>query len=81
MVFSRYDIWEEPLVWSLRSRCTISSCYSRQLKPTFSLVRNLLVLQSHVVIERCLDYEKVQVIALNYNLKQKMAMFDDVLSE
>ncbi len=81
MVFSKYDIWEGPLVWSLHSQCAISTCCPRQLNPTFSLVRRLLASQSHVVIERYPSCDRVQVIALNCNLNQGMVMFDDVLSQ
>ena len=68
------------LVWSLHSQCANSTCYSRQLNPTFSFIRRLVASQSHVLIERCPSCDKVYVIALYCNLNQKMAMFDDILS-
>ena len=81
MVFSKYDIRDVPLVRSLRSQRAVSTYYSRQLNSTFSLIRRLLASQSHVVIERCPSRDRVHVIALNCNLNQGMAMFDDVLNE
>ncbi len=81
MVFSEYDNWEVPHVWSLRSQCAIATCYSRQLTPTFSLVRRLLASESHAVIERCSSCDRAHAIALNCNFNQRMAMSDDVSSE
>ena len=84
MVFngvSKYHIREALLIWSLRSQCAISTCCARHLNGTFSLVRRLLglaVTSSNREVSEC---NRVQVIALNSNLNQRMAVFDDVLNE
>ena len=47
----------------------------------FHSFRRLLASQLHIVIEGCPSCDRVQVIALDSNLNQRMVLFNDLLSE